>query len=96
LEEEEEEDDGFVGGTGVQSDKGQSGAESEGVDEEDDDEEVTLLGHRNVWSNPDNYSALRKYSAPLNFATFCHISGFKHRYKTVFFCEVSTTSGTQS
>lgn len=40
---EEEEDDGFVGGTGVQSDKGQSGAESEGVDEEDDDEEVTLL-----------------------------------------------------
>ncbi|CDQ94157.1 unnamed protein product, partial [Oncorhynchus mykiss] len=24
------------------------------------------------------YSALRKYSAPLNFATFCHISGFKH------------------
>ncbi|CDQ71276.1 unnamed protein product [Oncorhynchus mykiss] len=23
------------------------------------------------------YSALRKYSAPLNFATFCHISGFK-------------------
>ncbi|XP_071015416.1 uncharacterized protein [Oncorhynchus clarkii lewisi] len=37
---EEEEDDGFVGGTGVQSDKGQSGAESEGVDEEDDDEEA--------------------------------------------------------
>ena len=33
------------------------------------------------------YSALRKYSAPLNFATFCHISGFKQRYKTVFFCE---------
>ncbi|CDR00204.1 unnamed protein product, partial [Oncorhynchus mykiss] len=25
------------------------------------------------------YSALRKYSAPLNFATFCHISGFKHK-----------------
>lgn len=32
--EEEEDDDGFVGGTGVQSDKGQSGMESEGVDEE--------------------------------------------------------------
>ncbi|CDQ79013.1 unnamed protein product [Oncorhynchus mykiss] len=32
------------------------------------------------------YSALRKYSAPLNFATFCHISGFKHKdIKTVFF-----------
>lgn len=29
-----EDDDGFVGGTGVQSDKGQSGMESEGVDEE--------------------------------------------------------------
>ena len=25
------------------------------------------------------YSALQKYSAPLNFATFCHISGFKHK-----------------
>uniref|UniRef100_A0A673ZCV4 Cilia and flagella associated protein 410 n=1 Tax=Salmo trutta TaxID=8032 RepID=A0A673ZCV4_SALTR len=25
------------------------------------------------------YSALRKYSAPLNFSTFCHISGFKHK-----------------
>jgi hypothetical protein len=25
------------------------------------------------------YSALRKCSAPLNFATFCHISGFKHK-----------------
>ena len=27
------------------------------------------------------YSALRKYSAPLNFATFCHISGFKQTVK---------------
>ena len=27
------------------------------------------------------YSPLRKYSAPLNFATFCHISGFKHIVK---------------
>ena len=44
----------------------------------------------------NTYCALRKYSAPLNFATFCHISGFKQRYKTVFFCEESTTSGTQS
>ena len=43
------------------------------------------------------YSALRKYSAPLNFATFCHISGFKHKdIKLYFFCEESTTSGTQS
>jgi hypothetical protein len=25
------------------------------------------------------YSALRKYSAPLNFSTFCHILGFKHK-----------------
>ncbi|CDQ82434.1 unnamed protein product, partial [Oncorhynchus mykiss] len=25
------------------------------------------------------YSALVKYSAPLNFATFCHISSFKHK-----------------
>ncbi|CDQ81052.1 unnamed protein product [Oncorhynchus mykiss] len=33
------------------------------------------------------YSALRKYSAPLNFATFCHISGFKHKdIKLFFFC----------
>ena len=32
------------------------------------------------------YSALRKYSAPLNFATFCHISGFKHKdIKPYFF-----------
>uniref|UniRef100_A0A8C7FSU8 X globin n=1 Tax=Oncorhynchus kisutch TaxID=8019 RepID=A0A8C7FSU8_ONCKI len=32
------------------------------------------------------YSALRKYSAPLNFATFCHISGFKHKdIKLCFF-----------
>ncbi|XP_041747355.2 uncharacterized protein LOC121577653 [Coregonus clupeaformis] len=36
---DEEEDDCFVGGTGEQSDKGQSGAESEGVDEEDDDDD---------------------------------------------------------
>ena len=42
------------------------------------------------------YSALRKYSAPLNFATFCHISGFKHKDIKQFFCEESTTSGTQS
>ena len=53
--------------------------------------------HQALWSNwlswgtpqerkTQRYSALRKYSAPLNFATFCHISGFKHkRYKTVFF-----------
>ena len=39
------------------------------------------------------YSALRKYSAPLNFATFCHISGFKHKDIKLYF---STTSGTQS
>ena len=31
------------------------------------------------------YSALRKYSAPLNFATFCHISGFKHKDIKVYF-----------
>ena len=55
-----------------------------------------LLGHVNVITQQLQgayidclyfciYSALRKYSAPLNFATFCHISGFKQRYKTVFF-----------
>ena len=33
------------------------------------------------------YNALRKYSAPLNFSTFCHISGFKQRYKKDFFGE---------
>ena len=32
-----------------------------------------------------NYSALRKYSAPLNFATFCHISGFKHKDIKLYF-----------
>jgi len=31
------------------------------------------------------YSALRKYSAPLNFATFCHISGFKHKDIKLYF-----------
>ena len=31
------------------------------------------------------YSALRKYSAPLNFATFCHISGFKHEDIKLYF-----------
>ena len=34
-----------------------------------------------MWS----YSALRKYLAPLNFATFCHISGFKHKDIKLFF-----------
>jgi hypothetical protein len=32
-----------------------------------------------------DYSALRKYSAPLNFATFCHISGFKHKDIKLYF-----------
>ncbi|CDQ66566.1 unnamed protein product [Oncorhynchus mykiss] len=32
-----------------------------------------------------SYSALRKYSAPLNFATFCHISGFKHKDIKLYF-----------
>ena len=31
------------------------------------------------------YSALRKYSAPLNFVTFCHISGFKHKDIKLYF-----------
>jgi hypothetical protein len=31
------------------------------------------------------YSALRKYSAPLNFATLCHISGFKHKDIKLYF-----------
>ena len=31
------------------------------------------------------YSALRKYSPPLNFATFCHISGFKHKDTKLYF-----------
>ena len=31
------------------------------------------------------YSALRKYSAHLNFATFCHISGFKHKDIKLYF-----------
>jgi hypothetical protein len=31
------------------------------------------------------YSALRKYSAPLNFATFCHISDFKHKDIKLYF-----------
>ncbi|CDQ64273.1 unnamed protein product [Oncorhynchus mykiss] len=31
------------------------------------------------------YSALRKYSAPLNFATFCHISGYKHEDIKLYF-----------
>uniref|UniRef100_A0A8C7LU61 Tc1-like transposase DDE domain-containing protein n=1 Tax=Oncorhynchus mykiss TaxID=8022 RepID=A0A8C7LU61_ONCMY len=31
------------------------------------------------------YSALRKYSSPLNFATFCHISGFKHKDIKLYF-----------
>ena len=31
------------------------------------------------------YSALRKYSAPLNFATFFHISGFKHKDIKLYF-----------
>ena len=33
----------------------------------------------------DIYSALRKYSAPLNFATFCHISGYKHKDIPLYF-----------
>ncbi|CDQ93683.1 unnamed protein product [Oncorhynchus mykiss] len=36
-------------------------------------------------SPPRTYSALRKYSAPLNFATFCHISGFKHKDIKLYF-----------
>ena len=56
-----------------------------------------LEGATQVGSLMDTYSALRKYSAPLNFATFCHISGFKHKdFKLYFFCEESITSGTQS
>ena len=31
------------------------------------------------------YSALRKYSAPLKFATFWHISGFKHKDIKMYF-----------
>ena len=31
------------------------------------------------------YSALRKYSAPLNFATFGHISGFKQKDIKLYF-----------
>ena len=31
------------------------------------------------------YSALRKYSATLNFVTFCHISGFKHKDIKLYF-----------
>jgi hypothetical protein len=33
----------------------------------------------------DRYSALRKYSAPFNFVTFCHISGFKHKDIKLYF-----------
>ncbi|CDQ71494.1 unnamed protein product [Oncorhynchus mykiss] len=40
------------------------------------------------------YSALRKYSAPLNFATFCHISGFKHKdIKLYFFVKNQQQAG---
>ncbi|CDQ67965.1 unnamed protein product [Oncorhynchus mykiss] len=37
------------------------------------------------WKYSLRYSALRKYSAPLNFATFCHISGFKHKDIKLYF-----------
>ena len=40
-------------------------------------EHLGIMGHM--------YSALRKYSAPLNFATFCHISGFKHKDIKLYF-----------
>ena len=38
-----------------------------------------------LFQNRCIYSALRKYSAPLNFATFCHISGFKHKDIKLYF-----------
>ena len=37
------------------------------------------------YTHTPTYSALRKYSAPLNFATFCHISGFKHKDIKLYF-----------
>ncbi|CDQ87134.1 unnamed protein product [Oncorhynchus mykiss] len=40
---------------------------------------------REEWEKLPKYSALRKYSAPLNFATFCHISGFKHKDIKLYF-----------
>ncbi|MGH0114583.1 UNVERIFIED_CONTAM: hypothetical protein FKN15_022056 [Acipenser sinensis] len=39
------------------------------------------------------YSALRKYSAPLNFATFCHISGFKHKDMKLFLWRTTNPRG---
>ena len=42
-----------------------------------------------------NVQCLRKYSAPLNFATFCHISGFKHKdVKLYFFVKNQQQVGT--
>jgi hypothetical protein len=34
----------------------------------------------------NTYSALRKYSAPLNFATVCHVSDLKHKDMKLYFC----------
>ena len=54
---------------------------------------VKPVGVSQVTSSPD-YSALRKYSAPLNFATFCHISGFKHKdIKLYFFVKSQQQAG---
>ncbi|CDQ75668.1 unnamed protein product [Oncorhynchus mykiss] len=45
-----------------------------------------ILAQEENWKfEKNNYSALRKYSAPLNFATFCHISGFKHKDIKLYF-----------
>ena len=47
-----------------------------------------LAAIRQVWEKWVEflpYSALRKYLAPLNFATFCHISGFKHKDIKLYF-----------
>ena len=43
------------------------------------------ISDRTPWVWQSIYSALRKYSAPLKFATFCHISGFKHKDIKLYF-----------
>ena len=49
------------------------------------EDSVTLYLDSSMYSEGQKYSALRKYSAPLNFATFCHISGFKHKDIKLYF-----------
>ena len=51
------------------------------------DDAISIALHTALYhlEKRNDYSALRKYSATLNFATFCHISGFKHKDIKLYF-----------